>query len=135
MTVAFMGVWTRPVESRAMDWADFLLLSSFTLASKIPESSELTPIIFLAITIIRCKLGRKTIHHLSTAPKSGTRRQSTLMFITNGIITIRSLLESINFVSNTLQISDPVNMIYVQSTLSLWKALSFIPSSSPALKP
>jgi len=36
MTVAFMGVWTRPVESRAMDWADSLLLSSFTLASKIP---------------------------------------------------------------------------------------------------
>jgi len=136
MTVAFMGVWTRPVESRAMDWADSLLLSSFTLASKIPEPSELIPLIILAITIIRCKLGRKTVQHLSTATRSGRRWQFTWMFFTNGIITIRSpLLESVTFVSNTLQISDPVILISVQSTLSLREALSSIPSSSPTLKP
>jgi len=33
MIVAFEGVWTKPVESRAMDWVDFFITSSFTLAS------------------------------------------------------------------------------------------------------
>ena len=73
-----MHLWAfRPDLWKAELWIGRILyyFSSFTLASKIPEPSELTIFIISSISIIRCKLGRKTVQDLSTVAKCGTRRQ------------------------------------------------------------
>lgn len=49
----------------------FVIAFIFHARFKDTRASELTTFIILAITIIRCKLGRKTIQHLSTVTGAG----------------------------------------------------------------